>query len=55
MSNEFYLDLIASLQQAKSKKQVNAEIRQLEKVINMLRLTATLAKGNTKERLMTKI
>ena len=48
MSNEFYLDLIASLQQAKSKKQVNAEIRQLEKVINMLRLTATLAKGNTK-------
>ena len=48
MSNEFYLDLIASLQQAKSKKQVNAEIRQLEKAINMLRLTATLAKGSIK-------
>ena len=48
MSNKFYLDLIASLQQAKSKKQVNAEIRQLEKAINMLRLTATLAKGSIK-------
>ena len=48
MSNEFLLDLIANLQQAKSKKQLNADIRQLEKEINMLRLTATLAKGNTK-------
>lgn len=48
MSNEYVLDLIASLKQAKSKKQVNADIRQLEKAINMLRLTATLAKGDIK-------
>ena len=48
MSKEFYLDLIASLQQAKSKKQVNADIKILEKAINMLRLTATLTKGDTK-------
>ena len=49
MSNEFVLDLIASLQQAKSKKQLDADIRQLEKAVNMLRLTATLAKGDTKK------
>ena len=48
MSKEFVLDLIASLQQAKSKKQVNADIKILEKAINMLRLTATLTKGDTK-------
>ena len=49
MSNEFALDLTASLQQVKSKKQVNADIRQLEKAINMLRLTGTIAKGDTKK------
>ncbi len=47
MNKDYTLDLIASLQQAKSKKQVNADIRRLEKAINMLSMTATLAKGNT--------
>ena len=49
MSKEFVLDLIASLQQAKSKKQVNTDIKILEKAINMLRITGTLAKGDTKK------
>lgn len=49
MSNEFVLDLIASLKQAESKKQVNADIRQLEQAIHMLKLTATLTKGDTKK------
>ncbi len=48
-NNEFMIELIAKLQQAKSKKQINTDIRQLEKTINMLRLTGTLAKGNTKK------
>lgn len=47
MNKDYTLDLTASLQQAKSKKQVNADIRRLEKAINMLSMTATLAKGNT--------
>lgn len=46
--NEFLIELIAKLQQVKSKKQINTDIRQLEKAINMLRLTGTLANGNTK-------
>lgn len=47
-NNEFLIDLIANLQQAKSKKQINADIKVLEKAINMLRITGTLAKGDTK-------
>ncbi len=47
MNKDYTLDLTASLQQAKSKKQVNTDIRRLEKAINMLSVTATLAKGNT--------
>lgn len=47
--NEFNLDLIGCLQQAQSKKQINADIRQIEKSINMLRITGTLAKGDTKK------
>lgn len=46
--NEFNLDLIGCLQQAQSKKQINADIRQIEKSINMLRITGILAKGDTK-------
>ncbi len=46
--NEFNLDLIGCLQQAQSKKQINADIRQIEKSINMLRITGIVAKGDTK-------
>lgn len=51
MNNEFILDLIGSLQQSSSKKQINSDIKQLEKAINMLRITGTFAKGNTKKEL----
>lgn len=51
MNDEFLLELIATLQQSRSKKQLNSDIKQLEKILNMLRLTATFAKGNTKKEL----
>lgn len=49
MNDSYILDLLGGLQQRKSQKQVNADIKQLEKTINMLRLTATLAKGSSKK------
>lgn len=51
MSDNYILDLLGGLQQSKSKKQINADIKQLEKTINMLRLTATFAKADTKKEL----
>ena len=51
MNNEFLLELTSTLQQTKSRKQLNSDIKQLEKVINMMRLTGTFAKGNTKKEL----
>ena len=51
MSNEYVLDIIGALHQTESKKQINVDIKQLEKVINMLRLTGTFAKGDTKKEL----
>ena len=47
----FILDLIGSLQRTKSKQQINSDIKQLEKSINMLRLTATFARMDTKKEL----
>ncbi len=47
--NEFMLKLVAMLDKAKSKRQVNSDIRELEKVVRNLRLTATLAKGESKK------
>lgn len=47
-NNEYAVKLTAGLQQAKSQRQINADIRQLEKVLRMLRFTGTLAKGDTK-------
>ncbi len=49
--NEFMLKLVALLDKAKSKKQVNSDIRELEKVVKNLRLTATLLKGESKKNL----
>ncbi len=51
LSNEYVLDIIGALHQTESKKQINVDIKQLEKVINMLRLTGTFAKGDTKKEL----
>ncbi len=49
--NNFILDLLGALDQAKSQKQINEDIKQLEKTINMLRITGTFARGNTKKEL----
>lgn len=51
MSDNYALDILGGLQQSKSKKQINSDIKQLEKAINMLRLTATFAKADTKREL----
>ena len=40
---------MASLDEAKSRKRINADIKQLEKALNTLRLTGILAKGDTKK------
>ncbi|MDE6846136.1 MAG: phage tail tape measure protein [Lachnospiraceae bacterium] len=55
MSDNYALDLLGTLDQSKSKKQINADIKTLEKTINMLRLTATFAKADTKRELNTYI
>jgi len=51
LDENFLLDLVSCIEQNKSQKQVNADIKQLEKTINMLRLTATLAQGSSKKEL----
>ena len=49
--NNFILDLLGALHQSKSNKQINEDIKQLEKTINMLRITGTFARSNTKKEL----
>lgn len=49
--NEFMIKLLAMLDKAGSKKQINSDIKELEKVIKKLRMTATLAKGESKKNL----
>ncbi len=49
MSDSYNLDVISALDQKRSQKQVNADIKTLEKTINMLRLTASLAQGSSKK------
>ena len=51
MNEDFTLELISALDQNKSRKQINSDIKVLEKTINMLRLTGTFAKGDTKKEL----
>ncbi len=51
MTDEFTLKLVALLDKTKTKKQVNSDIRELEKVVKNLRLTATLAKGTSKQQI----
>ena len=49
MNDSYNLDLISALDQKRSQKQVNSDIKTLEKIINMLQLTATLAQGSSKK------
>ena len=46
--NEFVIELLALLEQQKSKTQINAQIKELEKSIRKLMLVGILAKGDTK-------
>ena len=48
-NNDFIVQLIAALQVAKSKKQVNSDIKQIEKSLNLVRLTATLLRRDSKK------
>ena len=48
-NNDFIMQLTAALDAAKSKKQINSDIKQLEKTLNMMRLTATLLRGDSKK------
>lgn len=50
-NNEFGINVVGGLQHTKTRKQVNADIRQLEKSINMLRITGMFAKGDTRKEL----
>lgn len=47
-TNEFVLNLLALLDQQKSKTQINAQIKELEKTIRKIKLVGILAKGDTK-------
>ena len=48
-NNDFMMQLAAALDAAKSKKQINSDIKQLEKTVNLMRLTATLLRGDSKK------
>ena len=54
-NNEFVLDFLALLDKQKSKSQINANIKELEKSLRKIKLVATLAKGNAKSELKAKI
>jgi len=49
LNDSYIVDLLSALDQKRSQKQVNADIKTLEKTINMLRLTASLAQGSSKK------
>ena len=48
-NNDFMMQLAAAVDISKSKKQINADIKQLEKTVNLMRLTATLLRGDSKK------
>ncbi len=51
INNDFMVELIAALNNSKSTKQVNQDIKSIEKTVNALRLTATFLKGDSKKQL----
>lgn len=50
-NNDFVIKLLAMLDKSASKKEINSNIKDLEKAVRTLSLTATLAKGATKQEL----
>ncbi len=51
MDNEFVIKLTALLDQAKSKKMINADIKALQTAVNSLKLVATFSKAESKKEL----
>lgn len=49
--NSFEIDLLGALDQKKTKKQINSDLKQIETVINALRITGMFAQGDTKKNL----
>lgn len=49
--NEFIVEILAGLEKKRSEKQINSDIKQLEKVIRRISLIGTFSKGNTKKEL----
>lgn len=47
----FIIELLAKLDQQKTQKQLKADIKQLEGIVDKLKLTGTFAKGQTKQEL----
>lgn len=45
------IDLVACLKRLESRKQLNSDIKEIEKTINQLRLVATFSRGDTKREL----
>lgn len=50
-NDTFMVELMAALNRKGSQKQINTDIKQLEKTINNLKLTATLLKGDSKRQI----
>lgn len=53
--NEFIVEILARLEKKRSEKQINSDIKQLEKVIRKISLIGTFSEGNTKKELNTYI
>lgn len=51
MDNEFLIKLTALLDQAKSKKMINADIKALQTAVNSLKLVATFSRAESKKEL----
>lgn len=51
LENNFMIDLVACLKRLESRKQLNSDIKEIEKTINQLRLVATFSRGDTKREL----
>lgn len=49
--NDFIVEILAGLEKKRSEKQINSDIKQLEKVIRRISLIGTFSKGNTKKEL----
>lgn len=49
LEENFLLDLVSTLDQSKSQKQLNSDIKLIEKTLNMLQLTGTFSKTTQKE------